>query len=231
MHSPPRAVRVYRLAIVASLLSAVVPAVASAQRPVAAATIVRDWTTVGRHTTVVDSAGRQFVRFDDGPGIGLAWTHAIDFADGEIEFDVRGRDILQKSFVGIAFHIAADTAFDAVYLRPFNFAAADSARRAHAIQYVAYPGWPWERTRAEQPGTFEKPVLPEPDPNAWNHVRLAVHGTDVRVFVNGNAVPALHVQAPSGRTHGGVGLWVGDSSPGDFANLVVRRTGSRPAGT
>ena len=31
-------------------------------------------------------------RFDDGPGIGLVWTHAIDFADGEIEFDVRGRD-------------------------------------------------------------------------------------------------------------------------------------------
>ena len=71
-------------------------------------------------------------------------------------------------------------------------------------------------------GQYEKPVLPEPDPNAWVHLKVVVRGNDVSAFVNGTGSPALHVQGLSGRSRGGVGLWVGDPSPGDFANLVVR---------
>lgn len=214
----------HRLTVAAAiaLMNGLAPRMIVAQRPIDAAAVVRDWTTINRHITAVDSGGRKFVRFDEAPGAGMAWTRAIDFADGEIELDVRGRNVLQKSFVGIAFHIASDTAWDAVYLRPFNFAATDSARHAHAIQYVSAPSYPWERLRSQQPGKYEQPVLPEPDANAWVHLRLVIRGTDVQAFVNGNASPALHVQTLGGRTHGGVGLWVGDPSPGDFANVVVR---------
>lgn len=199
----------------------VVPCAIHAQQRIESQTIVRDWKAVNRHATVVDSGGRKFVRLDERPSMGLVWT-ALDFTDGEIELDVRGRDVLQKSFLGVAFHIQSDTAFDAVYLRPFNFRASDSTRHAHAIQYISQPAYPWDRLRSERSGQFEKPVLPEPEPNAWVHLKVVVRGNDVSAFVNGGSSPALHVQALSGRKRGGVGLWVGDPSPGDFANLVVR---------
>jgi len=104
-----------------------------------------------------------------------------------------------------------------------GFRASDSTRHAHAIQYVSQPAYPWDRLRSQRSGQYEKPVLPEPDPNAWVHLKVVVRGNDVSAFVNASASPALHVQGLSGRTRGGVGLWVGDPSPGDFANLVVRQ--------
>ncbi len=210
-------------AAIAAAALGVAPRVIHAQQPIEPQTIVRDWRTVNRHATVVDSGGRKFVRLDEGPSMGLVWT-PLDFSDGEIELDVRGRDVLQKSFLGVAFHVESDTAFDAVYLRQFNFRATDSTRHAHAIQYISQPGYPWDRLRSQRSGQFEKPVLPEPDANAWVHLKVVVRGNDVSAFVNGAASPALHVQGLSGRARGGVGLWVGDPSPGDFANLVVRRS-------
>jgi len=209
-------------AAIAMAALSVAPRATRAQQPVEPQTIVRAWKAVNRHAAVVDSGGRKFVRLDEGAGMGLTWT-PLDFADGEIELDVRGRDVLQKSFLGVAFHIESDTAFDAVYLRPFNFRAPDSTRHAHAIQYISQPAYPWDRLRSQRSGQYEKPVLPEPDANAWVHLKVVVRGDDVSAFVNGSASPALHVQALSGRTRGGVGLWVGDPSPGDFANVVVRR--------
>jgi hypothetical protein len=209
-------------AAIAIVTGGTLPRAIHAQQPIDPQTIVREWKTVKRHSSVVDSGGRKFVRLDEGPSMGMAWA-PLDFTDGEIELDVRGRDVLQKSFLGVAFHIESDTAFDAVYLRPFNFRASDSTRHAHAIQYISQPAYPWERLRSERSGQFEKPVLPEPDPNAWVHLKVVVRGSDVTAFVNGSTSPALRVQGLSGRTRGGVGLWVGDPSPGDFANLIVRQ--------
>ena len=199
----------------------IAPRAIRAQQPIEPQTIVRSWKMVNRRATVIDSGGRKFVRLDEGPTMGLVWT-PLDFTDGDIELDVRGRDVVQKSFLGVAFHIESDTAFDAVYLRPFNFRASDSTRHAHAIQYISQPAHPWDRLRSQRSGQYEKPVLPEPDPNAWVHLKVVVRGNDVSAFVNGTGSPALHVQGLSGRSRGGVGLWVGDPSPGDFANLVVR---------
>ena len=78
--------------------------------------------------------------------------------------------------------IESDTAFDAVYLRPFNFRASDSTRHAHAIQYISQPAHPWDRLRSQRSGQYEKPVLPEPDPNAWVHLKVVVRGNDVSAF-------------------------------------------------
>jgi len=181
------------------------PRLIRAQQPIEPQTIVRSWKTVNRRATVIDSGGRKFVRLDEGPTMGLVWT-PLDFTDGEIELDVRGRDVLQKSFLGIAFHIESDTAFDAVYLRPFNFRASDSTRHAHAIQYISQPAHPWDRLRSQRSGQYEKPVVPEPDPNAWVHLKVVVRGNDVSAFVNGTGSPALHVQGLSGRSRDGVGF-------------------------
>jgi hypothetical protein len=42
-----------------------------------------------------------------------------DFSRGKIEILVRGKDILQGSFAGLAFHVQIDSIFDLVYCRPF----------------------------------------------------------------------------------------------------------------
>lgn len=106
------------------------------------------------------------VRLSQDTGEGLAWIRAESFSLGTIEFDVRGKDEMQRSFVGIAFHGQDDQTFEAVYFRPFNFLAKDSVRRIHAVQYISHPVHTWKNLR-ENPVTnskFEKEVSNPPDP-------------------------------------------------------------------
>ena len=90
-------------------------------------------------------------------GNGIAWVEGTDFANGTIEMDIRGRDVFQQSFVGIAFHRKADDAYESVYLRPFNFRAEDPLRHQHAVQYMAVPDFDWPRLRKEFPGRVREP--------------------------------------------------------------------------
>jgi hypothetical protein len=167
--------------------------------------------------------GREFLAFVGEPDTtGLAWSPALQFTDGEIEFDVRGRDIPGHSFVGIAFHITSETVFDAVYLRPFNFRSADSARAAHSVQFVSSPDYPWDRLRQERTGQFEKAVPQSIDPTAWIHVRVTVRGPNIAVYLDRSPTPALSVVNPSNHRSGGVGYFVHGTSIGDFANLTIR---------
>src|SRR5438034_1007008 len=61
------------------------------------------------------------------------------------------------------------------------------------------------------------------DGDEWFHVRVVVERPKVSVFVNGASAPCLVVQELSDRVHGSLGLWVGESSGGHFANLRVTR--------
>ena len=181
------------------------------------------WRLFTRTVETRSEGGREYLAFVGEPDtVGLAWSPALVFADGEIEFDVRGRDIPGHSFVGIAFHIASETRFDAVYLRPFNFQAADSARHAHAVQFVSSPAWPWDRLRAERPGVFERAVPASLDPSAWIHVRVRVRGPAVDVYLDGSDTPVLSVISPASYRSGGVGYFVHGTSVGDFRDLVIR---------
>jgi len=157
----------------------------------------------------------------DGNGIGIAWLEDVTFGDGTIELDIRGRNLVQRSFVGVAFHGADDQTYDAVYFRPFNFRSEDAARRLRAVQYIAHPGYTWSKLRQERPGQFEQPVTPAPDPDDWFHVRIVVAWPKVSVFVNDAKEPCLAVEQLSARKTGRVGLWV-DTGAGDFANLKIQ---------
>src|SRR5437660_4609789 len=152
---------------------------------------------------------------------GVAYLQGIELGNGTIELDVRGKDVPQQSFVGVAFHGVDGTTYDAIYFRPFNFKTDDSVRHAHAVQYVSHPTYPWQKLRAEQPGKYEQPVSPAPDPNGWFHVRVVVAAPQVKVFVNEAKEPSLVVTQVSDRRKGRVGLWVGKHSAGDFANLKI----------
>ena len=152
---------------------------------------------------------------------GVAYLQGVEFTNGTIECDIRGKDVQGESFVGIAFHGVDSATYDAIYFRPFNFRAADSARRVHAIQYISHPTYTWQKLRAEHPGAYERAVDPVPDPNGWFHVRIVVAGSQVRVFVAEATTPSLVVDRLSERKEGLVGFWVGNASSGDFANLRI----------
>jgi len=154
-------------------------------------------------------------------GPGVVWIEGSDFAQGTIEVDIRGRDVLQQSFVGVAFHRKDDSAYEAVYLRPFNFRAEDPARHQHAVQYVAVPDYDWPRLRKEFPEEFENPVDPSVAPTEWVPLRIVVKGPTVQIYVGAVKSPTLEVRKLGTLDGGSIGLWVGNNSDGDFANLRV----------
>ena len=90
-------------------------------------------------------------------GPGVVWIEGSDFAEGTIEVDVRGRDVLQQSFLGVAFHRKDDNTYEAVYLRPFNFRATEPARHDHAVQYMTRPGLRLAAAEKRVPGRIREP--------------------------------------------------------------------------
>lgn len=183
------------------------------------------WKIVNRTASVVDAKGKRAVKLSEGPGMGIVWLDGYDFANGTIDIDILGRSQpVQGSFVGVAFRVADEETHDAVYFRPFNFRAADPERRSHAVQYVSHPKWPWQILRSEHPGEYEQAIAPQLDGDEWFHARVVVERPKVSVFVNDETKPCLIVKELSNRTHGSLGLWVGEGSGGYFANLRVTRS-------
>jgi len=174
-----------------------------------------------RSVSSLSDGARKGVRLSEHAGDGVAYLQGVEFTNGTIELDVRGKDVPQQSFVGVAFHGVDGTTYDAIYFRPFNFRAEDPARRGHAVQYIAQPIYPWQKLRAEQPGKYERAIDPVPDPNAWFHVRVVVTSPKVSVFVDDAKEPSLVIDQLSNRKKGLVGLWVGNNAGGDFANVKI----------
>src|SRR5687768_6149278 len=46
------------------------------------------------------------------PQAGIVWIDGSDLGDGTIEVEIRGRDEMQRSFVGIAFHGKDDKTYE-----------------------------------------------------------------------------------------------------------------------
>jgi hypothetical protein len=159
------------------------------------------------------------VHLSQKPGNGVAWITGSDFAEGTIEVDVRGRDVMQQSFVGIAFHGKDDNTYEVVYLRPFNFRSTDPARRQHAVQYISLPAYDWPRLRQEFPEEFENPVDASLVPTDWVPLRVVVSGAKVQIFAGSVTSPTLEVRKLGQLDRGLVGLWAGNNSEGDYANV------------
>ena len=181
----------------------------------------KDVQVFNRRVSSLSDGTRKGLRLSESPGDGVAYLRGIELGNGTIEFDLKGKDVQGQSFVGVAFHGVDSSTYDAIYFRPFNFKAEDPARRSHAVQYISHPTYTWQKLRAERPGIFEQPVNPAPDPNAWFHVRVVVASPKVSVFVGDAKEPCLVVTQLNDRTKGLVGLWVGNNSGGDFADLKI----------
>ncbi len=181
----------------------------------------KDWKVVGRSVTLENENGTDVLRFDAQQGQGLAYLPGLRLDNGTIEFDVRGKNVFQRSFVGIAFHGVDENTFDAIYFRPFNFKSEDSTRRAHAVQYISSPDYGWPVLRGKYPGKYEQPVQSAPDPDGWFHARVVLDYPTVSVFVDNADQPCLVVRQLNDIKTGWVGLFVGEGSDGGFANLKI----------
>jgi hypothetical protein len=159
------------------------------------------------------------IHLDAKPGDGLLLLKDFLFANGKIEVDIKGRNQQGQSFVGLAFHGSDEKVYDAIYFRPFNFKNAD--RKNNSVQYIAHPGFTWNKLREQNPGKYENAVTPVPDPDEWFHVTIVIAHPLVEVFVNDSATPSLSVTQLSDRRAGSLGFWVGNNSEGSFRNLKI----------
>ena len=155
----------------------------------------------------------------------LAVVPGKAFSDGTIEVELAGEPGAgavegARGFVGVAFRVAGDKAFECFYLRPTNGRAEDQVRRNHSAQYISPPEYPWQRLRKETPEKYESYV--DLVPGEWTRVRIDVKGTKARLYVHGSAQPVLIVNdLKHGVSTGAVALWIGTGTVAHFANLRV----------
>jgi hypothetical protein len=151
---------------------------------------------------------------------GLVWLKNVNFAEGTIEVELRGKEVFQQSFLGIAFYGVDTSSYDVVYFRPFNFRSTDSVRRKHAVQYMSAPDFTWEKLRKEHPLVYENSVNPAPMAEDWFTATIVVKGDMITVYVNHSIRASLMVKKLNSRSSGKLGLW-SSALPGDFANLTI----------
>jgi len=184
-----------------------------------------DYLVHNRSIELLQQDGKNILKFSEAPGAGLAWLKGVEFSEGTIEFDAKGRDVLQKSFIGIAFHGLDNENYETIYFRPFNFQAADPVRKIHAVQYSFEPKFGFQQLRDTQKDKYESGIRPSPaKPTEWFHVKIEIKGEKISVFVNGASDPCMEINTlnpkPTGKK---IGFWVGNNSNGDFSNLKISK--------
>jgi hypothetical protein len=180
------------------------------------------WVVHNRAAVSEQKNNETVLYFNAQKGDGLAVFQDLEFENGVIEFDVKGKNVPGKSFVGIAFHIQDEETFNAVYFRPFNFKNPDKARSGHSVQYICHPDFPWHALRKDFPEQFENPVNPIPNPEDWFHAKVVVQWPTVKVFVEKSKESCLEVQMKSAFKKGKVGFWAGNGSDGAYKNLIIK---------
>jgi hypothetical protein len=213
---------IYRLGIATVLTISAITSFTQAPQYIDLRKMFKDGNIVvyNRSINLINEEGHKGIGLSKDFGEGIAWLKGIEFSNGIIEFDVRGENIKQHSFVGIAFHGKNDSTFDAVYLRPFQFLE-DEPLKSRAIQYISLPNYTWQILREKAPGKYEHSIDPAPDPDSWVRVRIVINGATVKVYINGSPEPSLVVEKVTNIKSGSVGFYVADTSGGDFANLTI----------
>lgn len=192
---------------------------------------LQTWEISNRKVETFNDVEKKAVQFSQKIGQGFMMLKDYEFTSGTIEFDVKGKNIPQQSFVGVAFHVQDTNRCEVVYFRPFNFMNPDTTRRPRSVQYVSHPDYPWDKLRADHPGKYENKVKPVPNPEDWFHAKITVNGKSIKVYVNYSSKPCLEVESLGNLTSGKVALWTGMMSGGSFANLeITPAKGSIPYG-
>ena len=185
----------------------------------------------GRNVSIAETnyKGRSAIQVIAAPEAANATSFAVvkdvSFRDGTIEVELAGQPAAgagggARGFIGIAFRIQGDGAYEYIYLRPTNGRADDQLRRNHATQYASHPDYPWYRLRKENPGVYES--YTDLEAGVWTRMRIEVEGVHARLYVNDAPQPCLIVNdLKLGDTRGLVGLWIGAGTEAYFSNLRV----------
>lgn len=177
--------------------------------------------SVNREIRIVPSDSGAYLKIVENKKEGIVWLPVKDFKNGAIEIEMRGKDVFQRSFIGIVFHGIDAVNYDAVYCRPFNFSAKDSVRRIHSVQYISHPDFTWEKLRKERNAVFEKEIINPPSADNWFTMKLVIDGKTVKAYIGNAAEPSLTVEKLNTRTSGKIGLFTADSSGGDFKTIKI----------
>ena len=179
------------------------------------------WKMYNRSAAAVTENRITTLSLDERKDYGMAIYQGMEFENGIIELDLKGKDVLQRSFVGVAFHIQDIKTFNAIYFRPFNFRKPE--RSGHSVQYICHPKYTWQKLRTDYPEQYENKLKPVPDPEDFFHVKIIVEWPTVKVFVENSKEPSLELKMKSEFKKGKIGLWSGNGSDASFKNLVIRK--------
>ena len=173
--------------------------------------------------------GRSAIQVLAAPDAPNAASYAIvkdaSFLDGTIEVELAGQPAAgagsaARGFIGIAFRLQGDGAYEYIYLRPTNGRADDQVRRNHSTQYSSHPDFDFARSRKEAPEKYESYV--DLEPGVWTRYKIEVEGRRARLYVHGAEQPCLIVNDLKLEPRsGGVALWVGPGTEGYFSNLKI----------
>ena len=177
--------------------------------------------SVNREIKIDSSDSEAYLKISENKKEGIVWLPFEDFKNGTIEVELRGKDVFQRSFVGIAFHGVDNINYEAIYCRPFNFFAKDSVRRIHALQYISHPDFTWERLRNERNSVYEKEIVNPPNPSDWFTMKLVIDSTTVEAYINDATQPSLKIKKLNKPIPGKIGLFTADSSGGDFKIIEI----------
>jgi len=166
-------------------------------------------------------AATNTLRLTANPGDGLVILEDMDFDQGTIELELKGKNIRGRSFIGLAFNVQNDTTYEAVYFRPFNFQAEKEIGRKRSVQYISHPINTWRYLRTNHPGKYESNFPRQPEPEEWFTIRVVLENTRVEVFDTKTSEKLLSVERledPKSKT---IALWMGNNSKGEFRNVKI----------
>jgi len=179
-------------------------------------------TPVNREIVAIDKATNTVI-LNNKVGDGMAIIKNIPFDAGTIELDLKGENIQQKSFLGIAFNIQNDSTYEAIYFRPFNFQAEEKLRREHSIQYIYHPNYNWSFLRTNFEGKYEAAFPRRPSPDEWFKVLLKITASNVYVYDSESNTEILSVERLTKQKSDTIAFWAGNDSKGQYRNLKIKK--------
>lgn len=176
------------------------------------------WTFEGKYTnaTYLEKPCVKLIRGKENAlGADIAYLTKYTFTDGRIDLDIATPlPASTVSFLGILFRlnkVASESRYECFYFRPFM------SGKLGAMQYMPVNNglinWP-----DYQAAVFQgSPVCKT---QQWFHVSITVAGPVATVFMDGKQVYQIKNLA-RGSSKGSVGIWLGNTPEGYFANFSV----------
>jgi hypothetical protein len=179
-----------------------------------------------KQNKLIAQPGRELKPLNEKNGVstnGIVWLKDVDFNEGTIDIDLRGKNVFLKSFLGIAFHAVDTNTYETIYFRPFNFKHEDTLRKKWSVQYMVVPNYGYDTLRKAHPLVYENAVTPAPEPDDWFHATIIIKDEWITVYIDHSKQASLKVKKLDHLNNGKFGLWGFKTLNGDFADLSITK--------